>query len=349
MRRSLAVVLAISMFWFLSLYSCAIKGMIGYGLGQTDIYIFKNTEAWDLAVAVKNQDVRKIEKITETHPDWLNVQDPLYDVTLLMWAVGTERYKSAEALLKCGADPNIVADCTERFEYEKAILQSGELINGKRWRITGGLSLGETALYIASGYSWIDTQAKKDPKYVNLLLEYGADPNICYIGVDSFTMPGGTGYGYGGERGTSPLMESIGCGIEKTKALVEGGADINHKSETGRTAAIKALSTGSGAVVIELRRYAHYLIVEEKAIVTDPYYRSIILPGDNPDDEFCPVDILRGWVFELNTEDYRLKMEIVEEFARQGIDYWATEIPQNTLQTIKHMYPDTWEEYIQRY
>jgi len=42
-------------------------------------------------------------------------------------------------------------------------------------------------------------------------------------------------------------------------------------------------------------------------------------------------------------------MEIVDEFARQDVDYWATEIPENELWIIKNMYPDTWEEYIKVY
>lgn len=42
-------------------------------------------------------------------------------------------------------------------------------------------------------------------------------------------------------------------------------------------------------------------------------------------------------------------MEIVDEFARQGIYYWATEIPKYTLEHIQKLYPDTWEEYIKRY
>ena len=156
---------------------------------------------------------------------------------------------------------------------------------------------------------------------------------------------------YGTEAGTSPLMISIARGIEKTKALVEAGADINQKTEYGDTAAIRALRTGGGSVLIERRRYAHYLIVEKKANVTEPYFSGLlpILHGFDPDEKYYPVKILRNWLCALDSEDYRLKMEIVEEFARQGVDYWATEIPEIELRQIKHMYPDTWEDYIIRY
>lgn len=80
-------------------------------------------------------------------------------------------------------------------------------------------------------------------------------------------------------------MRSIGCGIEKTKALVETGADINYKTKLGTTAAIVALSAGGGN-------------------------RSL---------------------------------------ARQGVNYWETKINKRTLEQIKKLYPDTWEEYIKKY
>ena len=276
----------------------------------TDIRIYKNTPAWKLALAVKRQDTKSIEKIAKKEPHLLNYQDPKYGATLLLWAVGTERYKSAEALLKCGADPNIAST-----------------------------SVGETPLFVAAGYSWVDNDAKKDPKFVKLLLQYGADPNINFVGSD---VPGNR---TATEPGTSPLMNSIRCGIEKTKALVEAGADINYKTKSGNTAAILALT-------MEAIEYAHYLIVEKKAKINEPYYRGehMALPGQNPKDEFYPVNILRNWVYDLDSEKYKIKMEIVEEFARQGVNYWETKITNiRTLEHIKKRYPDTWEEYIKKY
>ncbi|NLW48968.1 MAG: ankyrin repeat domain-containing protein, partial [Firmicutes bacterium] len=159
----------------------------------TDIRIYKDTPVWKLALAVKRQDAGSIEKIIKKEPHLLNYQDPKYGATLLLWAVGTERYRSAEALLKCGADPEIASSDNTTYG-------------------------GDTPLLVASGFSWVDRSAKRDPKYVKLLLHYGADPNKTYTG---FNIPRTNSVT---EVGTSPLMQSIGCGIEKTKALVEAGA-----------------------------------------------------------------------------------------------------------------------------
>ncbi|WP_053955208.1 ankyrin repeat domain-containing protein [Inediibacterium massiliense] len=269
-----------------------------------NINIYKDTPVWELALAVRDQKIKMIEKLVKDKPQLLNYQEPKYGATLLFWSVGMEKYKSAETLLKCGADPNI-ASTPE----------------------------GETPLYLATHYSWIDNDAKKDPKYVKLLLRYGADPNKNYIGSEKTII----------DQGQSPLMNSILCGIEKTKALVEAGADINYKTKTGNTAAIEAL------LMNMCPEYAYYLIVEKKAKVSEPYYIEISYGDEDPNEKFFPVTLLRDWVFDLDSKEYKMKMEIVEEFARQGVNYWDTKIPNDILEQIKEIYPNTWKEYIKKY
>lgn len=275
----------------------------------TNINIFKDTPVWELAVAVRDQKTETIEKIVKNDPLLLNYQESKYGATLLFWAIGMEKFKSAETLLKCGADPNI-ASKTE-------------------W---------QTPLFLAAGFSWVDHDAKRDPKYVNLLLDYGADPNKIVMESEKFIM----------EPGASPLMHSIGSGIEKTKALVEAGADINYKTERGYTAAISALITGYNST-LDGMEYAHYLIVEKKAKVTEPYYRLKSYGNEDPNEQFFPVSILRRWIYDLDSEEHRIKMEIVEEFARQGVIYWETEIHKSILESIKKRYPETWKDYIEKY
>ncbi|KNY26499.1 ankyrin repeat domain-containing protein [Pseudobacteroides cellulosolvens] len=274
----------------------------------TDVKIYKDTAAWELALAVKDQKVKIIEKILKDNKELINYQEPKYGATLLLWAIGMEKYDSAETLLKCGADPDIAST-----------------------------SEGETPLFLASGYSWVDKDAKKDVKYVKLLLSYGADPNKNYVGSNI------DGKKTIIEPGTSPLMYSISCGIEKTKALVEAGADINYKTKRGKTAAIEALLEDGSP------EYAHYLIVQKKAKITEPYYRRESYGNEDPNEKFYPVTLLRDWVYKLDSKEYRMKMDIIEEFARQGVNYWDAKIYNDTLEHIKKLYPDTWEEYLKKY
>lgn len=279
------------------------------GYEITNINIYKDAPVWELALAVKDQKTSTIEKIAQEEPELLNYQDPKYGATLLLWAIGMEKYKSAETLLKIGADPNIGAT---NFN-------------------------GETPLFVSTGYSWIDRSASKEAKYVKLLLKYGADPNKNYIGSD---VPGKKTIT---EPGTSPLMNSISTGIEKTKALVEAGADINYKNKRGKTAAIEALQSERDL------EYAYYLIVEKKANVTEPYYRRESYGNEDPNEELYAVDLLRYWIFDLDSKEYKMKMEIVDEFARQGVNYWDTPIRKDIQDQIKKLYPDTWEEFIKKY
>jgi len=276
-----------------------------------NINIFKNSDVWGLAQEVNRQNVTKIKEISKKDPELLNYQDKEYDLTLLIWAVGTEKYNSAEALLQSGANPDIIS------EY-----------------------FGYNALYLASGYSWVDnSQAKKDAKYVKLLLKYNADPNICFAGSAGDTMT---------EIGTSPLIESVYCGIDKTKALIDGGADLNYKTPSGRTAAIESLYALGPNSTIDPMRVAHYLIAEKKAAVTDSY-KPLRSMNPDPNEKFFPVDLLRYWMPELDTEEHYLKLEVIDEFENQGVDYWSTPILPRLLDQIKKRYPQTWPDYIKRY
>ncbi len=310
-RKTIFIVFIIITFSVI-LLSCRLQGkeMDKGEYEITSINIYKDTPVWELALAVKDQKVKDIEKIAKNEPNLLDYQESKYGSTLLLWAIGMEKYNSAEALLKCGADPNITSN-TE-------------------WK---------TPLFLASGFSWIDYDAKKDPKYVKLLLNFGADPNIIYYHEsEKFT----------GKPGVSPLMNSIGSGIEKTKALVEAGADINYKTETGRTAAIIALRNGKNATPSGIE-YAHYLVAKKKARISEPYYRGTAFGDGDPNEEFLPVNILRGWIYDLDSERHKIKMEIVEEFTRQGVNYWETPINKSILEQIQKLYPDTWEEHIKKY
>lgn len=72
-----------------------------------DYRIFKNTPAWNLAKAVRDENVVLIKKICLEHESLTDYQDPKFGKTLLMLAITNDNLKSVEALLDLGANPNI--------------------------------------------------------------------------------------------------------------------------------------------------------------------------------------------------------------------------------------------------
>lgn len=274
---------------------------------------YKNTLCEELAGAVQSQNVRKINKILNESPELINCTDPKYGNSLLMWAVSYRLYKSTEALLKYGADPNIKDLC------------------------------GKTALHCASRFSSTSYNGAidKSPKFIDVLVKYGADVNAvasdCHISHPEF--------------GITPLMRSVTSGFTKVVALVNAGADINLKTSLGRTATHLALRLSSTTSTSEEFKSAYYLIVDKKADITTPYYSDSTLYADvkNAILVHYPVVVLRNLIFPLDSEEYKMKLEIIEEFKRQGVDYYQVPIPESRLKQIKHIYPNDWEEYIKKY
>lgn len=69
--------------------------------------LFKNTDSWELAKAVENEDVNKIEKILNSQKIDINFQEPIYNNTILQLAVGNDKLLSTAILLKYNANFNI--------------------------------------------------------------------------------------------------------------------------------------------------------------------------------------------------------------------------------------------------
>lgn len=286
---------------------------VDYVPNMTDVRLYENTPVWKLAKAVNDENIEDIKYYVNKNPGWINYQEPKYNATLVFWSVANEKYNSLKALLELGADPNI------RAQY-------------------GG---SQTPLYMASCYSSVDNEFKQDPKYISLLLKYHADPNQPYLGGDK--------YENSTEIGTSPLMHSIGCGLEKVKTLIAGGADINYRTKNNQSALTEAIShVGRNGGYDDLI-VSQYLVVEKKINVNTYYSSYFDVQDPNAVKKHFLVDLLRTWIFPLDSEEYKIKMEIVKEFKRQGIDYFKTKIPDSVLQDIQKEYPDSWQEYIEKY
>lgn len=287
-----------------------------------DKSLFKDTPAWELVCAIENENTKEITHIIIENPPLLDYKEPKYGLTPLFRAVGKRKYKSAETLLKLGANPNV--------------------------RLIDGFPLIFEAIEPEWGslYVW-----EKDTRMLELLLKYGADPN--YNAED-------TGLHLGSEEADiSPLILANDrmFKIEKTKLLVEHGADIDYATKHGTTAAIRALES-------ELIENAYYLIVENEAKISDPYYTDKfrydkttdkIVEEIDYDRPLYPVDELLDWMYPLDSKEYKLKKEIIKAFEAQGIDYNQRKIDgpkwkvEPMKKRIQNEYPDNWEEYFEKY
>ncbi len=276
-----------------------------------NIRVFENTIAWPLAEAIKSGNTKKLKQIAKQDTTALNFKENTAGFTLLMWCIKMEKYKEAEALLVAGADPN--ARCKS----------------------------GKTAIFLASEYSWIDRSAKKDSKFVKLLLKHGADPNIS---VDKGYLVNKNSLV---NNGTTPLMNAVTSSFEKVEALVEGGADINSKTAFGETAASIALLHGNRTFCFDA---AYFLIVEKSAIINEPYSYGCSIDGLGlPYKEHYPIELLSNIFVELDSDKHKKKMEIVDAFTKQGQDYWSIEKHPKTIERIKKLHPNNWEEYLKKY
>lgn len=164
---------------FFLLLSCSTKE----NLTGRDYELFKNTPAWELAKAVRDEDEERITQLVKENPTLINYQEPTYGKTLLMQTIRNQQKKPFFTLLNLNADVGIhdnfqgssalIEAC--RFdlydiEFIEQLLKKGA--NPNDAQVGPGASEGgtrHTALMAASISGRLD--------FVELLIRHGADIN----------------------------------------------------------------------------------------------------------------------------------------------------------------------------
>ncbi|MDR6462904.1 ankyrin repeat domain-containing protein [Chryseobacterium sediminis] len=79
-----------------------------------DYRLFQDTPAWELAKAVQDDDIDKIDEEIKNNHQIINYQERKYGKTLLHLSSYNNNYKAFKELLKLGANPNIAdsSHCT---------------------------------------------------------------------------------------------------------------------------------------------------------------------------------------------------------------------------------------------
>lgn len=188
---------------------------------------------------------------------------------------------------------------------------------------------GASAIIIACRYrhSNIFTgNYKTNAKFVKKLLEYGANPSDIEIGERK----NGNSTRYTPLRGAARLGD-----IESVKLLLQSGADVNYYDEFGSCALGQALKLGYYDIVLLLLKHGAQILKPIGTYATG-------LP-------MFPLEIMRTDIYPLGSKEYQAKMEVVKYLKEHGIDYFQQPIPDYILERIKQQYPDTWQEYIEKY
>lgn len=161
--------------------------------GNKYLVAFENTKAFDLAKAIEREDLRAIEKIVEKDSTLLEFSNPTDGSNVLQLSIKADKYKSFEKLLEIGADPNYINPYTKYSALIESINPFGSQFE---WRI--------------------------DNSYLELLLQYGADPN-CAVEEDFVNEKG---YYI---RAISPLLKASSLDLDAVKTLIKYGADPNKR------------------------------------------------------------------------------------------------------------------------
>lgn len=172
-------------------------------------------------------------------------------------------------------------------------------------------------------------------QFLKLMLSHGGDPNAEEVGKRQ----------EGNTTRNTPLLVatsdaiSTASPIEKVKLLVKAGANVNYKNEFNVSPLRVALVNEHYDVVL--------FLLQEGA-----NYNEILFDrGDYSKNgkKVYITDLLRERLYPLDSEKHRQKMAVVEFLKKQGIDYRSYPIPESVKKDAKILYPNSWQEYLERY
>ena len=192
---------------------------------------------------------------------------------------------------------------THRYMAARALLKGGVNPNTAFCFKTGATPLIEAASFYGSS------------RFVRLLLAHGADSNLESSGELSTT---------------TPLSEAAESRLESVQLLLAQGANINYVSPKYYRSALEA------ALLSRQIKIARYLIIEKQAD-----FRVKMGVTINKDTLYI-ADELRNLPYALESEEHKVKMEVVHYIEERGIDYRGAPVPQR----FYHMYS---KEFIETY
>lgn len=166
---------------------------------------------------------------------------------------------------------------------------------------------------------------KDEPTYLKLLLKHGADPNA----IADIDKP---------QDLRTPLIAASFKSLENVKLLIEAGANPNyiHRTKRGNIGGENIQSALIYAFRGDKIAIVKYLLIDV-GVDFDYIFNTTI--------EGKPITILtylRDMPFPLESEEYKMKMDVVNYLKSKGMDYWKEPIPE--------VYKENYErDYLEKY
>ncbi len=200
---------------------------------------------------------------------------------------------------------------TLKFQSVKALVSLGGDPNNQD-KYDGSSPLMEAAEILLDD----EGQYGSNPKYLKLLLAHGGDPNAEEKGVRR----------RGNSTRYTPLLKACSSGrLDYVKLLVSAGANVNYTNEYEMSPLKSAVmfSRSPDMVIYLIDKGADYKRVLMNAMGGRTLYIT---------------DLMRDWVYDLGSDDYKKKMQLVDFLKKNGMDYRKTKIPEQYLDEYPKKY-----------
>lgn len=171
--------------WIISIAPFIGLGLIAYGMvwyfndgpvnmdnvSPIDYRLFRGTPCEELAKSVEKGNVKAINNILCDNPKLADYKESKYHQTVMFQAIANRKYKSLEAMLRSGANPNVIG-------HDKVSVPN---------------HLDTPLRYVCGSFSFSDEECLE---YVKLLLQYGADINSSNLISSSTPLSSASGRGH---------------------------------------------------------------------------------------------------------------------------------------------------------
>jgi ankyrin repeat protein len=174
-----------------------------------------------------------------------------------------------------------------------------------------------------------------DSEFAKILIERKANVNDVEVGKRR----------EGNSTRFTPLIAASREGkLDLVQILIKNGANINYENEFHQSAL-------SSCVMQDRYNVTIYLLKSGVNYSRPIFYRPSDDVVNNPkeDKPIYLIDMLREDFFELDSQEYKYKMKVVEFLKSKGVDYSKAPIPDYIKKKAVENYPDSWQEYIQKY